>query len=616
MTDAHSHTDALIEVRSPTVAYTPTAIVSDYVYRTTACTVEAFSGGAGPSGAEADASTPSHVVVAAPVERRFMFTTQRKVPKTGVMIVGWGGNNGTTVTAGILANKLGVTWRTKSGVHTPDYLGSLTQASTIRLGVGADGRDVFVPFNRLLPMVSPNDFVLGGWDISSMNLGDAMERAEVLDYDLQRQLYPLMKDMKPLPSVYVRDFIAANQEDRADNLITGTKAEQVERIREDIRKFKADNGLDKVVVLWSANTERFADIVEGVNDTADNMLASIAKSEEEVSPSSMFAVASILEGCSYINGSPQNTFVPGVMELAKRHNVFIGGDDFKSGQTKMKSVLVDFLVSSGLKPTSIVSYNHLGNNDGKNLSAPKQFRSKEISKSNVVDDMVASNRMMYKEGEHPDHTVVIKYVPTVKDSKRALDEYTSDIFMGGTNTISMHNTCEDSLLAAPLIIDLVCVAELCERITLAEVTPEMASASMAAARDLSRDASVEESKKVESSLPAGERFHNVLSLLSFMLKAPLVPSGTPVINALFRQREALVNVLRACVGLPPENWMSLEHRMQSAGTMAMEGARLAAAAAASAGAGAAGATPAAGSAAVEAKAAAEADAVEPVPTTA
>lgn len=99
--------------------------------------------------------------------------------------------------------------------------------------------------------------------------------------------------------------------------------------------------------------------------------------------------------------------MPGVIELAEEHNTYIGGDDFKSGQTKMKSVMVDFLVSAGIKPTSIVSYNHLGNNDGMNLSAPQQFRSKEISKSNVVDDMVASNRMLYREHEHPDHVVSI-----------------------------------------------------------------------------------------------------------------------------------------------------------------------------------------------------------------
>lgn len=124
-------------------------------------------------------------------------------------------------------------------------------------------------------------------------------------------------------------------------------------------------------------------------------------------------MASIIEGCTYINGSPQNTFVPGVIEMAEKYGVFIAGDDFKSGQTKIKSVLVDFLVTAGIKPVSIISYNHLGNNDGKNLSAPQQFRSKEISKSNVVDDMVASNKILYKENEHPDHVVVIKYSPYV-----------------------------------------------------------------------------------------------------------------------------------------------------------------------------------------------------------
>lgn len=176
--------------------------------------------------------------------------------------------------------------------------------------------------------------------------------------------------------------------------------------------------------------------------------------------------ASILEGCSYINGSPQNTCVPAIVELATDRGVFLSGDDFKSGQTKLKSVLVDFLISAGIKPTSIVSYNHLGNNDGRNLSAPLQFRSKEISKSSVIDDMVMSNPVLYRAGEVPDHCVVIKYVPYVGDSKRALDEYTSEIFLNGTNTLVIHNTCEDSLLAAPLILDLILLTELSERITI------------------------------------------------------------------------------------------------------------------------------------------------------
>jgi myo-inositol-1-phosphate synthase len=167
-----------------------------------------------------------------------------------------------------------------------------------------------------------------------------------------------------------------------------------------------------------------------VNDTAENLMKSVADSHSEISPSTVFAMASILEGCPFINGSPQNTFVPGVIDLAESRGVFIAGDDFKSGQTKLKSVLVDFLVNAGIKPLAITSYNHLGNNDGFNLSAPEQFRSKEISKSNVVDDMVSSNSILYSENEYPDHTVVIKYVPSVGDSKRAMDEYVSEIFMG------------------------------------------------------------------------------------------------------------------------------------------------------------------------------------------
>jgi myo-inositol-1-phosphate synthase len=258
------------------------------------------------------------------------------------------------------------------------------------------------------------------------------------------------------------------------------------------REFKANNGVDKVIVMWTANTERYADVLVGINDTADNLIKAIKAGQEEISPSTIFAVASILENVPFINGSPQNTFVPGVVDLAERHQSFIGGDDFKSGQTKMKSALVDFLINAGIKLTSIASYNHLGNNDGKNLSSQKQFRSKEISKSNVVDDMVGANTVLYGPTEHPDHTVVIKYMPAVGDDKRALDEYYGEIFLGGHQTISIFNVCEDSLLASPLIIDLVVLAELSTRITW---------------------------KKDESEDYKG--FHAVLSILSFMLKVTI-----------------------------------------------------------------------------------------------
>ncbi|GAX76991.1 hypothetical protein CEUSTIGMA_g4438.t1 [Chlamydomonas eustigma] len=500
-------------VESASVEYAPESITSTYDYQTT----------------ELSRGSDNKWVVK-PVTHQYQFRTDRKVPKLGVMLVGLGGNNGTTLLAGVLANKHGITWNTKDGLKSPNYFGSLTQASTLRVG-NFEGEEVYVPFKSLLPIVEPNDIVFGGWDISGLNCADAMQRAQVLDWSLQEQLVPLMRDIIPLPGIYDPDFIAANQEDRATNVIKGSKAQQVEVVRSQIREFKERNSLDKVVVLWTANTERYSQLVEGLNDTADNLLAAIERNEAEISPSTLYAVAAAFEGVPFVNGSPQNTFVPGMIELAVQKNVLIAGDDFKSGQTKLKSVLVDFLVGAGLKPVSIVSYNHLGNNDGYNLSAPQTFRSKEISKSNVVDDMVSSNSILYKPGEHPDHVVVIKYVPYVGDSKRAMDEYTSEIFMGGKNTLVIHNTCEDSLLAAPIILDLVLLAELVTRI---------------------------EMRKDDE--PAFHGFHPIAVLLSYLTKAPLVPQGTPVVNALAKQRAMLENVLRACVGLAPESNMLMEFK--------------------------------------------------------
>ncbi|KAL9032459.1 MAG: hypothetical protein Q9180_006488 [Flavoplaca navasiana] len=519
---ADNHKD-MFTVDSPNVTYTDDEIKSKYSYYTTSVT------------ASGDGK-----YVAKPKETVYDFKVDRKVGKVGMMLVGWGGNNGTTVTAGIIANRRGLVWDTREGPRAANYYGSVIMASTMKLGTEAKtGKDINVPFHNVLPMVHPNDLVIGGWDISGMNLANAMDRAAVLEPTLKNMVKKEMAEMKPLPSIYYPDFIAANQEDRADNVLEGSKASMahVEQLRKDIQNFKAAHGLDKVIVQWTANTERYADLVPGVNDTADNLMKAIESSHEEVSPSTVFAVACILENAPFINGSPQNTFVPGAIELAEKHGAFIGGDDFKSGQTKMKSALADFMINAGLKLTSIASYNHLGNNDGKNLSSQRQFRSKEISKANVVDDMVETNSVLYKAGEHPDHTVVIKYMPAVGDNKRALDEYYAEIFMGGHQTISLFNVCEDSLLASPLIIDLVIIAEMMTRI----------------------------SWKAQSSDGAATKeykgFHSVLSILSYMLKAPLTPPGTPVVNALAKQRAALTNIFRACVGLQPESDMTLEHKL-------------------------------------------------------
>ncbi|XP_065369290.1 inositol-3-phosphate synthase [Calliphora vicina] len=505
-----------LEVISPKVQITDSFIETDYEYQTSQVKY-----------------LPNGKIQVFPETTNIKIRTDKRVPRLGLMLVGWGGNNGSTLTAALESNRRQLQWRKRTGIQKSNWFGSITQASTVLLGSDEEGKDVYVPMKDLVPMVDPDNIIVDGWDISSLNIGESMRRAQVLDVELQDQLYKDLSQMKPRPSIYDPDFIAANQLDRADNLIKGTKFEQYEQIRRDIQDFKSKKNLDSILVLWTANTERFSEIKSGLNMTMQELEESLRANKSEISPSTIFAMASIDEGCTYINGSPQNTFVPGLLELAEHKGVFIAGDDFKSGQTKLKSVLVDFLVGAGIKPVSIVSYNHLGNNDGKNLSAPQQFRSKEISKSNVVDDMVESNKILYKPKEHPDHVVVIKYVPYVGDSKRAMDEYTSEIMMGGHNTLVIHNTCEDSLLASPLILDLVILGELCSRIQLKNNNEENA---------------------------AWVPFKPVLSLLSYLCKAPLVPKGTQVVNSLFRQRAAIENILRGCIGLPPNNHMTLEQR--------------------------------------------------------
>ncbi|KAI9573334.1 hypothetical protein HD554DRAFT_2167597 [Boletus coccyginus] len=463
-----------------------------------------------------------------PTVKPFEFQTTCKVGKTGLMMIGIGAY--------------------QTGYSAAQLHRSVLRAPTVRIGSEPrTAKEIHVPICDVLPMVHPNDLVLGGWDISSMPMDKAMERARVLDYDLQRQVKPHMTLLgSPLPSIYYPDFIAANQEARADNVVPGAnKQAHLEHIRADIRRFKAENQLDRVIVFWTANTERYSDVIPGVNDTADSLLASICSSHSEVSPSTLFAVAAILEGEPFVNGASQNTFVPGVIELAEREKSFIGGDDLKSGQTKLKSVLAEFLVNAGIKPLSIASYNHLGNNDGHNLSAERQFKSKEISKSSVVDDMVDANRLLYKppipgakgkaaKGEHPDHIVVIKYVPAVGDSKRAIDEYYSEIFCGGRQTINIFNECEDSLLATPLILDLTILAELLTRVKYRDVCASQADFTP---------------------------LYPVLSLLSYMCKAPLAKPGTDVVNSLGRQRNALDAFLRACVGLEGNSDLLLETRI-------------------------------------------------------
>ena len=220
-TDSLSAESQLFTVNSPNVSYTDNEIKSKYVYRTTSVTKSATGG-----------------YVASPKETLYDFKVNRKVGRVGMMLVGWGGNNGTTVTAGILANRRGLEWETREGKQAANYYGSVIMGSTVKLGTDdSTGEEINVPFHNVLPMAHPNDLIIGGWDISGMNIADAMDRAQVLEPSLKQLVRKEMAYMKPLPSVYYPDFIAANQEDRADNVLPGSKAcwEHVEKLRSDIK---------------------------------------------------------------------------------------------------------------------------------------------------------------------------------------------------------------------------------------------------------------------------------------------------------------------------------------------------------------------------------------------
>lgn len=449
--------------------------------------------------------------------------------KLGVMLVGWGGNNGCTLTASLLAYKRGVTFGTKNRSNVGvDFFGSLSQYGSVHIGYDDNVNPKSKLFKEIADFYDPRDLVIGGWDICSDNMYDASTKSHVMEPGLLDQLKNDLKVLTPLPSVFNKNFVSSTQISRANNFLwPNTALGHLDTIKRNIRNFKQKNNLYKVVIFWTASTERFS---MGTWNTAEDIKEGFNQNSSEISPSMIFCLAAIeTPNCIFINGSPQNTITPGMIELARLSRVHIAGEDLKSGQTRLKSVLVDFLASSGIKPLSIVSYNHLGNNDGKNLSEEPQFKSKEITKRNVIDDVVADNPRLFS-GKNPDHCVVIKYVPAVGDSKRAMDEYYSELMFDGRHTMAIHNTCEDSLLAVPVMLDLILFSDFLTRIRISTNNQE-------------------------------KTLDCTLCFLSYFFKSPSVGAGTPLINSFFKQRLSLENFFRILLGLPTLDHVNLGYRI-------------------------------------------------------
>ena len=275
--------------------------------------------------------------------------------RCGLLCVGLAGNNGVTLLAGQLANQRGMQWESsRDGPKRANYLGCITQVGAL------PGTFEFPSFD---------DVAVGGWDVVPTPLGDALYASRVLDYDLVRQLREEMNRVPVLKGVWDPDFYGETQHAGATHVAPeATRREQLERLRADVRAFKADHAVDgHVTVIWSASVERPCE----EHATAAALLAAIdADDKEAVSPSLLYATAAVLEGCSFVNGGSQNTLQPGLLDLASGAAAaggggagggggYVLGTDFKAGQTKAKTAIVEYLRALGLQPRTIASYNHL-----------------------------------------------------------------------------------------------------------------------------------------------------------------------------------------------------------------------------------------------------------------
>jgi len=373
---------------------------------------------------------------------------QKEKRKIGILVVGLRGANGVTMCCGMIANRRGLEWRGPRGEHaSANYNGCITQLKQRGVHGGVGFADV-VPEGML---ANVNDAAIGGWDVRPGGMGDALLEAQILDYDLVRQVKDEMnKSIQVKRGYYDARFIGRSQHEGATHILDdcSSTGEALERIRADIREFKTSNNvIGHTTVIWSASVEPNCELVYELN-SSEELLRSIDMSEEErgspLSPSLIYATAAILEGCSFVNGGSQNTLCGGLEELAMKNSCYCLGTDFKAGQTKFKTAAVEYLRTMGLTPKVIASSNHLGNNDMKNLATADKARN---AKLRVKHDIFAAWE------EDIDHKVAVMYTPMINDEKRDFVEYTSLGFMDQHHTMVTYTRASDSVLCVPLMID-------------------------------------------------------------------------------------------------------------------------------------------------------------------
>ena len=367
--------------------------------------------------------------------------------KLGILLPGLGAVATTFVAGCMLVRK---------GLAKP--IGSLTQMGTIRLGKRTDNRAPLIKdFVDLAPL---DDLVFGGWDILSENAHETALHAEVLE---RRHLDPIADELSrvaPMKGAFFPEYVKrlnGTHVKQAPN-----KAALVEQLREDIRTFLRENGCDRAVAVWCGSTEIYQAASE-VHETIDAFEKGLLDNHPNISPSQLYAWACVLEGVPYANGAPNlSVDFPAIQELAKKHRVPIAGKDFKTGQTLMKTILAPGLKARLLGMHGWFSTNILGNRDGEVLDDPDNFKTKEVSKLGVLETILAprSNPDLYGDLYHK---VRIEYYPPRGDAKEGWDNL--DIFgwLGYPMQIKVDFLCRDSILAAPIVLDLALFLDLARR---------------------------------------------------------------------------------------------------------------------------------------------------------
>ncbi|MFC1477051.1 inositol-3-phosphate synthase [candidate division KSB1 bacterium] len=367
--------------------------------------------------------------------------------RLGVLIPGLGAVS-TTFIAGVIA--------VLKGLAQP--IGSLTQMGTIRLGKRTEDR---VPMIKdFIPLAGLEDLVFGGWDIFEDNCYQSAMNAGVLEEKLLDMIRQELEAVGPMKAVFDKNYV--KKLDGTHVKKAATKYELAQQLIEDCRQFKADNDLDRLVMIWCGSTEIFMKQSE-VHQTIEKFEEGLRNNSPDIAPSMIYAYAAIVSGIPYANGAPNLTVdIPALVELAHQKDVPLAGKDFKTGQTLMKTIIAPGLKARLLGLSGWFSTNILGNRDGEVLDDPESFKTKEESKLSVLEHILQPEKYPELYGSMY-HKVRINYYPPRRDNKEGWDNI--DIFgwLGYPMQIKVDFLCRDSILAAPIVLDLVLFLDLAKR---------------------------------------------------------------------------------------------------------------------------------------------------------